>query len=53
MSYRYDDDEFEDSDDGYDAAKDAYLTGEGPPVTRQQKKEVDDWNEECRRNGWK
>jgi hypothetical protein len=52
MSYRYDDDEFEDSDDGYDAAKDAYLTGEGPPVTRKQKEEVEAWNEECRRNGW-
>ena len=45
----YDD---EDSDDGYDAARDAYLTGEGPAVTRKQKAEVDAWNEECRRNGW-
>jgi hypothetical protein len=42
----------EDSDDGYDAARDAYLTGEGPAVTHKQKAEVDAWNEECRRNGW-
>jgi hypothetical protein len=42
----------EDSDDGYDAARDAYLTGEGPAVTRKKKAEVDAWNEECRRNGW-
>jgi hypothetical protein len=42
----------EDSDDGYDAARDAYLTDEGPAVTRKQKAEVDAWNEECRRNGW-
>jgi hypothetical protein len=49
MMSRYDDD---DSDDGYDAARDAYLTGEGPPVTRKQKEEAEAWAEECRRNGW-
>jgi len=53
MSYQYDDDDFDNSDDDYDAAKDAYLTGEGPPVTGKQQKEVDDWNEECRRNKWR
>ena len=43
---------FVDSDDGYDAARDAYLTGEGQAVTRKQREEVEAWNEECRRNGW-
>lgn len=42
----------EDSDDGYDAARDAYLKGEGPAVTRKQQAEVAAWNEECRRNRW-
>lgn len=42
----------EDSDDGYDAARDAYLTGEGPAVTRKQREEQEAWNEECRRNRW-
>jgi very-short-patch-repair endonuclease len=49
---RYDDWNDDDSDDGYDAARDAYLTGEGPAVTRKQREEVEAWNEECRRNGW-
>jgi hypothetical protein len=44
----YDDED--DSDDGYDAARDAYLTGDGPPVTRKQREEEEAWNEECRRN---
>ena len=52
MMSRYDDWDDEDSDDGYDAARDAYLTGEGPAVTRKQREEVEAWNEECRRNGW-
>jgi len=46
----YDDED--DSDDSYDAARDAYLTGEGPPVTRKQKEEEEAWAEECRRNNW-
>jgi hypothetical protein len=48
------DDEFvghEDSDDGYDAAKDAYLMGYGPPVTRSRRQEEEDLKEEYRRNG--
>jgi hypothetical protein len=52
MMSRYDDwNDDDDSDDGYDAARDAYLTGEGPAVTRKQREEVEAWNEECRRNG--
>jgi len=47
-----DDEEVDYSDDDYDAARDAYLTGEGPPVTRKQIAEQEEWNEECRRNGW-
>jgi len=41
--YRSDDeDEFDDSsDDGYDAARDAYLTGDGPPVTASQRREYE------------
>jgi len=46
---RYDDD---DSDDGYDADRDAYLTGEGPAVTRRQMEEEEDLREEYRRNRW-
>lgn len=50
---RYDDDEdFEDSDDGYDAARDAYLTEEGPAVTRRQIEEDRAWADECRRNNY-
>jgi hypothetical protein len=53
MMSRYDEWKDDDnSDDGYDAARDAYLTGEGPAVTRKQREEVEAWNEECRRNGW-
>lgn len=49
----YDDyDGEDDSDDGYDAARDAYLTGEGPAVTRKQREEEEAWAEECRRNRW-
>ncbi len=43
---------FEDSDDGYDAARDAYLTGDGPAFTRSQIEEDRAWAEECRRNRW-
>ena len=41
-----------DSDDGYDAARDAYLTGEGPAVTRRQREEEEMLREEERRNRW-
>ena len=40
------------SDDEYDAARDAYLTGDGPAFTRRQIEEDRAWAEECRRNGW-
>ena len=43
------------SDDGYDAARDAYDAyhmGYGPPVTRRQHEEEDMLREEYRRNGW-
>ena len=41
-----------DSDDGYDAARDAYNMGYGEPVTRRQREEDDMLREEYRRNGW-
>jgi len=47
--YDYDDHD-EDSDDGYDAARDAYNEGYGAPVTRRQRQEQQDWADECRRN---
>ena len=40
------------SDDGYDAARDAYLTGDGPAFTSRQIQEEKDWADECRHNGW-
>jgi hypothetical protein len=48
----YDYADFEDSDDGYDAAKDAYLMGYGPAVTRSQREEEESLREEYRRNDW-
>ena len=42
----------ENSDDGYDAARDAYEEGYGPAVTRRQIDEDLAWQEECRRNRW-
>ena len=42
----------ENSDDGYDAARDAYEEGYGPAVTRRQIEEDRTWQEECRRNRW-
>lgn len=39
------------SDDGYDAAKDAYLMGYGPPVTWSQRQEEQEEIDEYRRNG--
>lgn len=38
------------SDDGYDAAKDAYLMGYGPAVTDSQRREEEMLREEDRRN---
>lgn len=40
------------SDDGYDAARDAYDLGYGPPVTRRQRREDEMLREEYRQNGW-
>ena len=40
------------SDDGYDAARDAYDMGYGPPVNDRQRREEDELREEYRRNGW-
>lgn len=40
------------SDDGYDAARDAYNMGYGEPVTRRQREEEQMLREEYRRNGW-
>ena len=37
----------ENSDDAYDAMKD-----EGYPMNDEQRRDADDWNEECRQNGW-
>lgn len=48
----YDYENSHDSDDGYDAAVDAYNEGYGPPVTRRQRQEEQEWADECRRNGW-
>lgn len=48
----YDYDDFEDSDDGYDAAVDAYNMGYGPPVTERQRREEAEeieWDRQCRR----
>lgn len=45
-AYRYDNG----SDDGYDAAKDAYLMGYGPAVTSSQRREEEMLREEDRRN---
>jgi hypothetical protein len=48
----YDDDfDCDNTDDGYDAAKDAWFDG-GPAVTDWQHEEDRAWDEECRRNGW-
>lgn len=40
-----------DSDDGYDAARDAYNLGYGPPVTRRQREDLKD-EMDSRRYGW-
>lgn len=41
-----------DSDDGYDAARDAYNEGYGPPVTSRQRREEQEEYDEYRRNGY-
>jgi len=40
------------SDDGYDAARDAYNEGYGPPVTSRQRREEQEEYNEYRRNGY-
>lgn len=40
------------SDDGYDAARDDYNMGYGFPVTRRQREEDEMLREEYRRNRW-
>jgi len=46
------DDMTKDSDDGYDAARDAFNMGFGPPVTRRQRWEEQEEADEFRRSGW-
>lgn len=46
------DDVTKDSDDGYDAARDAFNMGFGPPVTRRQRREEQEEADEFRRSGW-
>lgn len=41
-----------DTDDGYDAAVDAYNEGYGPPVTSRQRREEQEEYNEYRRNGY-
>lgn len=41
----------DDSDDGYDAARDAYNMGYGPPVTWSQRNKHREEMEEFRRSG--
>ena len=48
----YDYADFEDSDDGYDAMKDNYLTNGGYGYNDRTRQEDQDWADECRRNGW-
>lgn len=44
--------EVDSSDDGYDAARDAYDNGYGPPMNDRQRREEEMLREEYRRNGW-
>jgi hypothetical protein len=44
---------FVDSDDGYDAVKDNYLTNGGYGYNDRTRREDAEWAEECRRNNWK
>ena len=41
-----------DTDDGYDAARDAYNGGYGPPANRRQRQEEQEEADEFRRSGW-
>lgn len=43
---------FQNTDDGYDAARDAYNMGYGPPANRRQREEDEALREEYRRNRW-
>jgi hypothetical protein len=45
--------DYEDSDDGYDAVKDNYLTNGGYGYNDRTRREDEEWAEECRRNNWK
>jgi hypothetical protein len=40
------------SDDGYDAAREAFNNGYGPAVTRRQRWEEQEEADEFRRSGW-
>jgi hypothetical protein len=42
-----------DTDDGYDAVKDNYLTNGGYGYNDRTRREDEEWAEECRRNKWK
>jgi hypothetical protein len=50
MSPRWNDDS---SDDGYDAMKDDYLTGNGRPYNERTRREVQDEIDNDRENGWR
>ena len=45
--------DYEDSDDGYDAVKDNYLTNGGYGYNDRTRREDAEWAEECRRNNGK
>jgi hypothetical protein len=49
---RWHDHDKDSSDDGYDAARDAYNEGYGPPVTSRQRREEQEEYDEYRRNGY-
>jgi len=49
---RWHDHDEDSSDDGYDAARDAYNEGYGPPVTARQRREEQEEYDEYRRNRW-
>jgi hypothetical protein len=51
MGYEYADEDYENSDDGYDALKDEWVLGDAP-MTRSQRREQESWDETCRQNRW-
>ena len=51
MGYEYTDEDYEDSDDGYDALRDEWVLGD-EPMTRSQRREQESWDETCRQNRW-